>query len=145
MWRTAIALAHSDHTLSEEEVELIRRYSRKFDFSEAERAQLEADFATAVEVDEVFPGITDKRDRAHLINFARVLFHIDGEFSEAEKKIHSLIREQHLATIDLDKVLEEARNTADLAEEQARFKQQQEKQDQNFFENAFEYLTGVDV
>ena len=86
LWRCAISLAHCDGYLSNSEVNLIHEHSENFDFTDEQLKQLEADFRNARPPEELFAQITDKLDRAHLLNFARVLFHIDGDFSAVEEK-----------------------------------------------------------
>jgi hypothetical protein len=143
MWRSAIALAHSDHHLSNSEVDLINEYWQNYDFSDAHEKQLARDMQNGVKLEDVFPAITEKRDRAHLINFARVLFHIDGEFSELEEKIWQAIYDQHMLTVDLKAALLAARTVAEEFKEQERLRIAKEKS-KGRLQGAFYYLSNVE-
>lgn len=109
MWRAAIALAYGDNFLSNSEINIIHEWWERFDFSDAQRAQLEKDLRAGVKLDDVWDQITDKLDRAHLINFSLVLFNIDGEFSEVEKALWEEINDRHMVTIDMRGAIRDAR------------------------------------
>lgn len=119
MWRAAIALAYSDHRLSNSEIDLIWRESENFDFSDAHRAQLEKDMQGGIALDDVWDQITEKGDRAHLINFSLVLFHVDGEFSQVEQILFEEINARHMLTIDYRGAVREAKQSVErfLAED----------------------------
>jgi hypothetical protein len=144
MWRAAIALAHSDHRLSNSEISLIQEYSANFDFSEAQQAQLEKDLHGGIPLESIFLEITEKTDRAHLINFARVLFHIDGEFSAVEQKIWQAINDKHMQTVDMKQALKDAAEATAGFEQQERVQRAQENKEGSWLEKAFAYLSGVD-
>lgn len=144
MWRSAIALAHGDHQLSNSEVNLIHEFSHNYGFSDEQQKQLDNDLRGGVDLDTVFAQITEKRDRAHLINFARVLFHIDGEFSKAEEVLWETINQRHMLTIDLQKILRDTKDNCESYKEQERLKRAQEKDNRTWLEKAFDYLTDAD-
>jgi hypothetical protein len=141
MWRMAIVLSHSDHGLSNSEINLIHEYWENFDFSEPQMAQLEDDFRTPPAFDTVWPLITDKLDRAHLINFALVLFNVDGDFSYMEQVLWEKINRLHAQTIDIKKAMAEARQATQdfLTEERAKLDEEFAKEP--FLRKALHFLT----
>lgn len=145
MWRAAIALAHCDHRITNSEAELIHNYSEHFDFSESQKLQLAKDFQTSPLLEDLLLGITDKKDMAHLINFARVLFHIDGDFCDVEQKIMDYIYDKHMNMINLKQALNDAKSAVESYEEQEKLRKIRERKTQTLLENAFEFLTGIDI
>ena len=146
LWRCAIALAHCDGRLSNSETNLIHEFSENFDFSEAQMRQLEADFREkTVSPQEMFALIEDKLDRAHLINFARVLFHVDGDFSAVEEKLLEELHGQHMQTIDLRGALRSASESAVQYEAEFQAQIAQEKSKESWVMRAFRYLSGIDT
>ncbi|MDX2112829.1 MAG: hypothetical protein SFW63_03745 [Alphaproteobacteria bacterium] len=143
MWRGAIALAYSDHRLSNSEMDLIHEYWQQFDFSDAQQAQLDKDLHQGIAIENIFGEITDKRDRAHLINFARVLFHIDGDFSEVEQKIWQAIYDKHMLTIDLKAALKAAREEAEAFRDEERLRVAMASS-ANPLQRAFSYLCRIE-
>lgn len=141
MWRAAIALAYSDHRLSNSETDLIWRDSEYFDFSDAQRAQLEKDMRDGIALDDVWDQITEKGDRAHLINFSLVLFHVDGEFSDVEQQLFDEINARHMLTIDYRGAVREAKASVErfLAEDKAVL--EQDYQHESLLGRAFHYIT----
>ena len=112
MWRSAVALAWADGKVTNSEANLIHDYTERHAFSDEQHTILDNDIKNGIKLDDVFDLITDKRDRAHLINFGRVLFHIDGDFAEVEQKIMAEISAKHAKIINLPKVLMESRAIA---------------------------------
>lgn len=145
MWRTAVGLAYSDHELTQDEVALLHDAWQNYDFSDEQRAQLEQDLELGVDVKTVFAQITEPQDRAHLINFSYQLFHIDGGFSALEAKISDVLQSRHKDTIDMRAVRAEMSASASGYERLEQSRIQSEKGSQKWFENAFEYLTGIDL
>ena len=109
LWRSAIAIAHADGKITNSERALLHDFLQGHAFSDAQVKIIDNDLANGFSLDDVFEGITDKRDRAHLINFARILVHVDGDFHDAEKKIMEYITGYHAEAINLHKVLTECR------------------------------------
>lgn len=112
MWRAAVALAWVDDKVTNSEANLIHEHTERHAFSDDQHTILDNDIKNGVKLDDVFDLITDKRDRAHLINFGRVLFHIDGDFAEIEQKIMAEISAKHAKLINLPKILQECRAEA---------------------------------
>lgn len=141
MWRMAIILSMSDHLLKNSEIDLIHEYWANFDFSEAQKVQLDEDFRSPPEFDAIWPQITDKLDRAHLINFALVLFNVDGDFSAMEKLLWEKINQLHAQTIDLKKAMSEARAATQHFIEEDRRKLDEEFAKEPLLRKAFHFLT----
>lgn len=145
MWRAAVALAHADKNLSPEEEGLIHDYLSHASLTEEQQKILETDIKNGITLDSILPEITETKDRAHLINFARVLFHIDGEFCDAEKEILEKLNQYHQSTLNLNEAFASARDEVDSFDEKEQLRMSREKKSQSFFENAFEFLTRKDV
>ncbi len=107
-WRGAVALAYIDHTLSEAEKQKLHQYFSKQPFSDVQKSQLDKDIDQGVDLDTVFPKITDKRDRATLINISRVLAYADGVFCEKEQEAFEHMMSRHMPTVDIDAARKEA-------------------------------------
>lgn len=140
LWRCAIALAHIDHRLSNSETDLIYEYSKAYEFSDEQRRQLEQDLQRGIDFNEAWPAITDKRDRAHLINFSRVLFHVDGHFSAEEEKIWQEMCDKHMLTIDYKAAIRDARAAEAQYDFSEKALRKAEGNQQSWALNAFEYL-----
>ncbi len=75
MFRAAIALAWADHSLSDEEKNrLITYMDNNKELSEPQRDQLKNDLTQPVNMDDVWPKITEVRDRVHVLNIADAIF-----------------------------------------------------------------------
>ena len=64
-------------------------------FSDEQRSALEQDFARPPDFLEIFKGIAYFYDREKVIEFARIVFNIDGEFSPIEKQAFEALRNTH--------------------------------------------------
>jgi uncharacterized membrane protein YebE (DUF533 family) len=103
MFRGMIALAWADHDLDDNEKSRILVYIKNNKhLSAAQAEQLALDLDHPVDLDTVWPEITDVQDRAHLINLADVIFWEDGEMCRTEKQVYEKIRAAHIATLDED-------------------------------------------
>lgn len=127
MWRTAISLAYCDGHLSNSEASLIHDWWQRFAFTPEQVVQLEHDFRNGVDFEEVYPLITDKLDRAHLIYFALILFHIDDDFSELEQKMWEVLNERHMATIDYKQAVKDAEKAVEDYLEQEKLARAKER------------------
>ncbi len=126
MWRAAIALAWSDHQLDAGEKECLTQFfDRNVRLSTEQKALLKQDILTPCSFDDAWNQITEKQDRAQLIDILPTLFHADGNYSDAEKAKYEKILSDHLATLDVSTATEIAR----MAEEHRarRAKEEQEK------------------
>ncbi len=122
MWRAAIALAYGDSMLSNSETNLIHEYWKNYAFTDEQQRQLDLDLQKGIKLDDVWPQITDKLDRANLINFALVLFHIDGDYTAAEQALFEEMNNRHMGTIDLRQAMRDARSSVEqyLQEDKAK-------------------------
>src|SRR5687768_2120949 len=110
MLRSAIALAWADHQMHEEEKsQLLNYFTHNIHLSESQRAKLAGDINQKIKLEEVWNDITDKHDRAHLINIATIIFWKDGAFSHSEQEVYNKIYNDHIATLDIKKHMEEER------------------------------------
>lgn len=105
LWRSAIAIAYADSKLADNERELIVSNLPVNALSKEQREIIDNDLANGVKLEDVFSGITDTKDRAHLINFARRLVSIDGIICEDEDSAIDYITNFHSdklnSTVDL--------------------------------------------
>ena len=95
LWRSAIAIAYADGRLTEKEKTLLRKNIPHSILNDTQKQIIEKDLAEGVKLDEVFSGITDMRDRAHLINFARNLIQVDGKPGISEEAAIECISSNH--------------------------------------------------
>jgi hypothetical protein len=119
MFRGIIALAWADHELTEDEQQQLAFFIEKHLYLSAEqRAQLLDEVQHAVKLADIWPSITDKHDRAHLLNIAPVIFQKDGVYCDTEKELYELYEQKHLDSIGAVYVEQEIRLFAEgLAKE----------------------------
>ena len=141
MWRAAIALAHIDGQITNSETDLIHNYMSAFLFTDAQEKTLDNELRSAANFDSIYPQITDPRDRAHLINFARILFYIDGELANIEQQFFDEINKRHLASIDLKKALKDAHKHIAIASIKMDEELAEQKAKMSWFERALYSLT----
>lgn len=105
MWRAVVALTHADKVVMPEEKEFIRRFYNTVPFTNAQKHQLEAELRAAQDVAEIFPQITDARDRAELIYFARMMFWSDGDYARQEAEILKKLKVEVLENLEIDDLM----------------------------------------
>jgi len=111
MYRAAIALAWADKSMSEEEQNKLKVYmDNNKKLSETQREQLKNDIAQPIKMDDVWPQITEVRDRAHVLNIADAIFWADGQLCHSEKEILEKIKSAHMATLDISAIREDIRS-----------------------------------
>lgn len=115
MWRAMVALAHADHKVTTEEREFMRKKFDGLNFTEEQKEQLHAELDDAQDVIPLFEKITDKRDRAEFIYFARLLFWSDGEFELQEEEILKHLHESTISKVDLEAAMHEVDKQVDAA------------------------------
>jgi uncharacterized membrane protein YebE (DUF533 family) len=103
MWRAAVALAWVDGRMKHEEIELLNNSAQINAFTDEQKKIFENDLKTPLKLNDVFSQITDPRDRAHLINFARRLFHTDLDFSKSEEMVLKDLTDRHLQMLKSEK------------------------------------------
>ena len=126
VWRGAVALAWGDHDLTADESALLQSFFADQNFSAQQRQQLEYDIKNGITLDAVLPHITNVRDRAHLINLARVIFFADGGFCEDEEVVLDAMKRHHTGTRDIEQALEDAKSQAKEVMSAIEFKEQKE-------------------
>lgn len=110
MYRAAIALAWADNSLSEEEQnKLIVYMDNNKNLSETQREQLKNDLTQQIHIDDVWPEVTEVRDRAHVLNIADAIYWADGQLCHSEKEILTKIKSAHMATLDVVAIREDIR------------------------------------
>lgn len=126
VFRAAIALAWADHELHKEEQDRILVFIEKNEeLSDAQRERLKQDLQQPINMDDVWPEITDKLDRAHVINIADTIFWEDGELCHSEKEVYEKIKSKHMATLDMDFIREDIANCRkELAASRQQFEQE---------------------
>ncbi len=101
MLRGAIALAWADHKLEEnEKAQIMRFIERNIHLSDVQRRALEGDVQKPAALADIWPHISEKQDRAHLINIAPLIFQSDTIFCDAEQAVYDRMYADHMATID---------------------------------------------
>jgi uncharacterized tellurite resistance protein B-like protein len=90
--RGAIAVAYADGKLMDVERNWLRWYMERLDISPEQEEILAHELLNGTDVYEIIPQITDKEDRMLFLNFANILFRIDGEFHPNEKRMYENIK-----------------------------------------------------
>lgn len=100
MFRGLVAMAWADHALSAEEQQRFETLvNNNVLLSASQKQQVVEEIHTPVHIDLVWPQITDKHDRAHLLNVASTIFVQDGEYCEDEKAIYEKIYASHMSSL----------------------------------------------
>lgn len=110
MWRCAIALVLIDSNISNSELDFIHNYSAAFDFSDEQEKILDDDIRNPVDFYSLYPLVTERADRTHLINFALALFYADGDYSKQEQDFYDNFHNSLMKEIDVKKVLANAKS-----------------------------------
>ena len=117
VWRGLIIMANIDGHFSQQEKEFLDGIHRYELLTDEQKEILKQDIETQnKDFDSVYKQITEVRDRAYLINLTSVLFHKDGKFCPTEQEALNKIDSEHKKTINLEKILKEAKavSMADL-------------------------------
>ncbi len=94
LWRAAVAMAHADSVVTEEEERFLESLLKNQDLSTEQREILANDLKTGKsfqELDKVFAKITHPPDRAMVLHYGRTIFHQDRDFSDKEKKVYDYL------------------------------------------------------
>ena len=101
MCRCTVALAYVDGVFAKEERKLLSEYFDTLPLTNNQLSLLREDMRVGnMDYYLLYRQITDVCDRAHLINFAKVLFYSDGEFSQIEKDVLNVLVRDHMADIN---------------------------------------------
>jgi len=129
MWRGAIALAWTDGKLDEgEKARLLEYFKDNIYLSDTQRAQLVKDLDRPAQLKDVWNDITDKEDRAHLIDIAPDIFWGGGNYSPAEHEVYNKMFSDQMGTVDIQKIKE------DVAEIKAQIPKEHEEYDREYVE-----------
>lgn len=106
MWRAVFAMAHADHVVTAEEKKYLKGVLASEPFDDGQKAVLERDIDTAQDIAEMFLKIEDQNDRSQFFYHARMLVWSDGDFGEQEQKIIMRLKQNHVRTVDFNKLLD---------------------------------------
>lgn len=106
-WRTLVALAHVDGQVSADEQNFVLSTLKKRNIDPEQLDVIMRDFETPRDPSEFFNKISDPRVRGILFYTARLMFFKDGGFCDYEKMYYEKFKAQHLASIDMAKIMAE--------------------------------------
>lgn len=115
MWRAFIALSWVDGDQCEIERASIRETVLKLKAPEVQKTELLADLDRDHKIDEFLPLITNPKDKAWLLYMARILFFVDGDFSDREQELLRKLEDLHMSRVDFQSAVAKAREI-DVAE-----------------------------
>jgi hypothetical protein len=146
VWRCLVIMANIDGHFSDEEKKFLDNIHNNDILSDEQIKTLENDIRTQnTDFDSVYQYITEPRDRAYLINLARVLFHKDGRSCTIEKEVLDKINKDHKKTINLEEILESARQVSkeELKKHQIELDEADDIEGGGYFGlgNVFDYIT----
>lgn len=129
MYEAMIALVWADHELDAEEKKTLHELiDGNLFFSDEQRAQLHDEVDHHKELAEVWPRITEKVDRARVLDIAAKLFHADGAYCETEQKIFKEFYRKHMESLDTESMRQEIQSFAKELEAYRTENEQQIKQ-----------------
>ncbi len=105
MWRTLISVAHADNIVTDEEIEFIANIMDDVKFSDQQTSILKDDIVNAKDVNEMFKGISDPKDRVRFFNFVRDLVWIDGDFDSQEQSVMIKLYQQNMKSTNIDDLI----------------------------------------
>ena len=113
VYEGVIALAWADHNLSKEEKQVFHRLADGNIYMNAyQRQTLHEKIDYKATIEEIWPRITEKQDRAFLLNLADTIFHADDEYCESEQSLYDFLHEKHMGTLDTEAVLRDISHLA---------------------------------
>ena len=108
VYKGLIALAWADHDLADEErAKLHQMIDGNAEIPDTKKAELHANIDTKITLADVWEEITDKQDRAFLLNASDAVFHSDGEYCENERELYQTYLANHLGTLNTEAIQEE--------------------------------------
>jgi hypothetical protein len=146
-FEAAIALLWADGELSpEEKARFESLIQSNIRLGEDQKSTLISELTSPKKVEDVWPAITDKHDRAHLINIATMLFWEDGAYCHTEQEIYQKLKKDHLSGLDTASLEEEIQEMAEAAKSKLAKEEQNRidamKPHTRFFHYLEEKLTG---
>ena len=128
MWRSLVAFAYVDGALAEQEKKLLLDCIEKNRLSAAQRSQLESDINNSIKLKDVYPGITELKDRGDLLTLAQMLLCSGGNFDAARQRVYDEIHNDQEHAVDFDKADKVARINIEEYKLNESFQTQQEEQ-----------------
>tara|TARA_B100000678_G_scaffold105833_1_gene88723 strand:- start:1691 stop:2179 length:489 start_codon:yes stop_codon:yes gene_type:complete len=108
LYRGLIALAWADHELHEDERAALHDIlDAHLGLTAENRAVLHTEVERSIQLEDVWPQITEARDRARLIDMANIIFQQDGEYSAEERAVIHRFTARHLASVNADSIASE--------------------------------------
>ncbi len=105
MWRSLIALAHSDGELHFNEVGYLSDVFKELNLSETQVDILNRDMDKSPNIEETYSLISLEKDRAKFFYLARILCWLDGDYSKKEVEVIEKLQEVHLTDLESDKMV----------------------------------------
>ena len=113
MYEGIIALAWADHALHPDEKQgLHKLIDGNPRFTDIQRQVLHEKIDDKALLADVWPKITDKLDRAFLLDIAGEIFNHDGTYCETEQELYDTFLAKHVATLDTASTMNELRDMA---------------------------------
>ena len=111
VWRSLIALAHADGTLTNNEWQFLLPSILRLNLLDEQRDILQEDLKTPQKVADMFQHVTKLKDRAQFFVLASQLVYADGDYAEAEQKIMEALSKSPAVTTaaDFTKMAEDVR------------------------------------
>ena len=96
-----IALAWADGNLCESEKQALHRIIDQTDLLDDEqKTHLHQQIGIYLNIDEIWPKLTNPQDRSYVLNAANMLFHADGEYCGQEQALYDRLYQDHLYKMD---------------------------------------------
>lgn len=102
MWRTLFAIAHADNIVTEEEVSFMVEILDDINFTAEQEKILRDDIVNAKDVNSMFLGITEPKDRIRFFQLARDIVWVDGAFVSEEQSAMITLYQQHMSDTTVD-------------------------------------------
>lgn len=95
VWRCLVALVHADGQVDAKEKDWLSHCLSSQMLHDEQKNILREDFKSPPALESLLPKITEIKDFSHLLHMANILFHIDGEMTEAEKKMMASLNDYY--------------------------------------------------
>jgi len=105
MWRTLFAVAHADNVVTEEEISFMAEILDDIQFTGEQADLLKDDIVNAKNVNAMFAGVTNPKDRVKFFEFARDLVWVDGDFASEEQSVMIGLYKQHMSDTTVDELV----------------------------------------
>jgi len=106
MWSTVVSLSHADGILHMSEEDFLNKFFESLkDLSEDQKKTLESELKNPQDPKVLYTKISEPKDRAELLYYARMLMWADEDFCSQEEEIFNKLRVLTLDQIDFDAVM----------------------------------------